>query len=125
MDFLTIYKEGYLHVENAETYKEYKESDYELWRKIVFVPELRDPHASLDIIYVIEFQDGRKERCHVRRGTMQQPRSIPVGKCLEQGFTAPQNEIVKFITGRIDQLVMFRKYNKKKRANPKNPDAGK
>lgn len=48
-----------------------------------------------------------------------------VGKCLEQGFTVPQNEIVKFITGRIDQLVMFRKYNKKKRANPKNPSAKK
>lgn len=115
MEFLTIYKEGYLDLENAESWKKYGAED---WWDYSFRER---PWASdaQDIIYAVEFQDGRKERCHVRRETMQQPRSIPVGKCLEQGFTAPQNEIVKFLTGRIDQLVMFRKYNKKKRNNPK------
>lgn len=121
MDFLTIYREGYLCLIDAEERKGRGDEDW--WDKAF----LNEPWVGVeqDIVYAIEFQDGRKERCHVRRGTMQQPRSIPVGKCLEQGFTAPQNEIVKFLTGRITQLVMFRKYNKKKRTTPKNTNAGK
>lgn len=116
MEFLTIYKEGYLHLGAAEEWKGWGHED---WWDHAFSNKPWRASDAQDIIYAVEFQDGRKERCHVRRETMQQPRSIPVGKCLEQGFTAPQNEIVKFLTGRIDQLVMFRKYNKKKRNNPK------
>lgn len=66
----------------------------------------------------IEFQDGTTERF---AGT----RNEAVNKCMKMGFTAPQNEIAKFLTRRITQLVMFRKYNKKKRTNPKNPNSGK
>lgn len=66
----------------------------------------------------IEFQDGKTERFW---GT----RNEAVNKCMKMGFTAPQNEIAKFLTRRITQLVMFRKYNKKKRTTPKNTNAGK
>ncbi|MBQ7366391.1 MAG: hypothetical protein IJW57_04115 [Spirochaetaceae bacterium] len=96
-----------------------------LWKGNFWDPENLYAH---DKGFVIQFQDGTQE--YLWEGDdfpydTPNYRHVPVDKCLKKGFTAPQNEIAKFLTGRIDQLVMFRKYNKKKRTNPKNPDAKK
>ena len=69
--------------------------------------------------YAIESQDGIVEMVN------SEDRNVAVNECLKKGFTAPKNEIAKFLTWRTDQLVLFRKYNKKKRTNPKNPNSGK
>ena len=78
-----------------------------------------DGHSYIYRNYAIESQDGIVEMVDSR------DRNVAVNKCLKKGFTAPQNEIAKFLTWRTDQLVLFRKYNKKKRTNSKNPNAGK
>jgi hypothetical protein len=69
--------------------------------------------------FAIIHQDGSNEEIY---GTN---RSIPVNKYLKMGFTAPQNEIAKFLTERIDELVMFRKYNKRRYNRHGNPDTRK